>query len=87
MGNNVLCDLLDYGNEYIEFFSTKEQFARNYLSVIDVFIKEHIIIRQAFDISKDWKILNSLKNSRRDDSTLVKSTTELVNDGKIEIDK
>ena len=71
MGNNVLYNLFDYGNKYIENISTKEQVARNSLSVIDAYINENILLRQEFDISEDGKWLNSPKNSRRNDSTLI----------------
>ena len=50
MGNNGLYNLLDYRNEYIENISTKEQVARNSLSVIDDSIKKKIILRQDYDI-------------------------------------
>ena len=53
MGNNVLYNLLDYGNEYIENISTKEQVARNSLTRIDASINENILLRQDIDIFED----------------------------------
>ena len=55
LGNNVLYNLLDYGNEYIENLTSTEIMARNSLSVIDASINEKIILRQDFDISEDGK--------------------------------
>ena len=37
LGNNVLYNLLDFGNEFIEKMFTKEQIARNSLKVIDAY--------------------------------------------------
>ena len=73
--NNILYNLLDYGNEYIKMSSTKEQVARSSLSVIDASINEKIILRQDFDISEDGKRLNNLKKLRRNDSTLIINAT------------
>ena len=87
MGNNVFYNLLDYENEYIENISTKEQVARNSLSVIDASINENIILRQDFNISEDGKRLNSLNNLRRNYSTLIINATESINDREIEIDE
>ena len=56
MGNNVLYNLLDYGNEIIEKITSKEQVARNSLLVIDTSINENIILRHDFDISEDEKM-------------------------------
>ena len=53
MSNNVVYILHDYRNEYIENISSKEQVARNSLSVIDASINKNIILRQDFDISED----------------------------------
>ena len=53
MGNNVLYNLLDHGNEFIEKLTSKEIIARNSLSVIAASINEKIILRQDFDISED----------------------------------
>ena len=85
LGDNVLYNLLHYGNEYIEKVSTKEQVARNSLSVIDVSINKQIILRHDFDISQDRKGLNSLKHSRRNDSTLIINAIESINDREIKI--
>ena len=85
LGDNILYNLLHYGNEYIEKVSTKEQVARNSLSVIDVSINKQIILRHDFDISQDRKGLNSLKHSRRNDSTLIINAIESINDREIEI--
>ena len=87
MGNNVFYNLLDYENEHIENISTKEQVARNSLSVIDASINENIILRQDFNISEDGKRLNSLNNLRRNYSTLIINATESINDREIEIDE
>ena len=62
LGNKILYNLLDHGNDYIENITTKEQVACNSLTVIDV--KEKIILRQDFDIFEDGKRLNSLQNSK-----------------------
>ena len=51
MSNNVVYILHDYRNEYIENISSKEQVARNSLSVIDASINKNIILRHDFDIS------------------------------------
>ena len=53
LGNNVIYNLLDYGNEFTEKLPSKEIIARNSLSVIDASINEKIILRQGFDISED----------------------------------
>ena len=45
LGNNVLYDLCDYGNECIEKLITNEQIARNSLSLIDTSINEKVILR------------------------------------------
>ena len=87
MGNNVLYNLFDYGNEYNENISTKEQVARNSLSVIDTPINERFILRQDFDIFEDGKRLNNLKNSRRNNFTLIINAAESINDREFEIDK
>ena len=86
MGNNVLYNLFDYGNKYIENISTKEQVARNSLSVIDAYINENILLRQEFNISEDGKWLNSPKNSRRNDSTLIIDAIYSINVKEFEID-
>ena len=61
MGNNVLYNLLDYGNEFVEKLSANEIIARNSLSVIDASIDESIVLRQDFDIPEDGKRLTYLK--------------------------
>ena len=71
MGNNVLYNLLDYGNEFVEKLSSKEIIARNSLSVIDTSNDEKIAIRQDFDISEDGKRLTNLKITRRNDTTSI----------------
>ena len=71
MGNNVLYNLLDYGNEYIEKISLKEIITRNSLSVIDASIDEKIALRQDFDISEDGKRLTYLKTARINDTTSI----------------
>ena len=65
LGNNVLYNLLDYGNEYIENISTKERDIRNSLIVIDTSIKDNIRLRQEFDMSEDGKRLSDLKNQEK----------------------
>ena len=62
MGNKILYTLLDYRNEYIENIETKEQVARNSLSVSDTSLNENIILWQDFAISEDENKLKSLKN-------------------------
>ena len=86
MGNNVLHNLLDYGNKYVENISTKKHVTRNSLSVIDISINENIILRQDFDIYENRNILNNLKNSKRNISTLIISATKSINDREIKID-
>ena len=46
LGNNVLYDLIDYGNKFIENLTLKEIIVRSSLSVIDASINEKIILRQ-----------------------------------------
>ena len=87
MGNTVLKKLLSYGKEYMKKISRKEQVVRNYLSVIDASINENIILRQDFDLSENNKRLNSLKNSRKNDCTLIINATGWTNDRKVEIDE
>ena len=87
MGNIFLYNLPDYGNEYIEKISTKEQLVRNSLSVIDASVNEKIILRHDFELSEDWKGLNSLKNTRRNDTTLITNATDSKNDREIDIDE
>ena len=48
---------------------------RNALSLIDASINKDVILRQNFDISEDGKILNNLKNSRRNEPTLISNAT------------
>ena len=61
-------NLLDYGNKHIENNLIKEEIARNSLTIIDARIKEKIKLREDFNLSKDRKFLNSLKNLRRRDT-------------------
>ena len=61
MGNNILYNLLDYGNEFVEKLSANEIIARNSLSVIDASIDESIVLRQDFDIPEGGKRLPYLK--------------------------
>ena len=75
MVSNILHNLLDYENEYIENISKKEQVIRNALSLIDASINKNVILRQNFDISEDGKILNNLKNLRRNEPTLISNAT------------
>ena len=53
LGNNVIYNLLDYGNEFIEKITTQQQVARNYVSVIDAFVNEMIALRQNFNIFRE----------------------------------
>ena len=53
LGNNVLYNLIDYGNECIEKITTNKQVTRNSLSLIDTYINEKIILRQEFDTSEE----------------------------------
>ena len=85
MGNNVLYNLLDYGNEFVEQLSSKEIIARNSLSVIDTSNDENIAIRQDFDISEDGKKLTNLKIARRNDTTSIVNIIELIDNGENEI--
>ena len=48
---------------------------------------EILHFKKDFDISEDGKRLNSLKNSRRNNSTLVIDATESIKDRDIEIDE
>ena len=86
LGNNVLYNLLDYGNEYIEKLSSKEIIARNLLSVIDASIDEKITLRQDFDISDNGKRLTYLKTARRNDTTSIFNIAEIIDNRIIEID-
>ena len=86
MGKNILYNLLDYGNEFIEKISSKEIIARNSLPVIDASIDEKIALRQDFDISEDGKRLTNLKTTRRNDTTSIVTITELIDNREIEID-
>ena len=61
LGNNVLYYLLEYGNGFIEQITSKEQGARNSLSLIGDYIIEMIILRQDFEISEDGKRLKVFK--------------------------
>ena len=65
--NNVIHNLLYYGNEYIEKLSVDEDKARNSLLLIDSSINENINLIEEFDVSDKVKTLNSLKNIRRND--------------------
>ena len=56
LGNNVLYNLLDYGNKFIERLTSKEIIARDSLSVSDASIIKKIILRHDFDISEDEKM-------------------------------
>jgi len=58
---------------------------RNALSLIDASINKNVILRQNFDISEDGKILNNLKNSRRNEPTLISNATLSIKDREIEI--
>ena len=53
--NNVIYNLLDYGNEFIEKLTSKKIIARNYLLVIDASINEKIILWHDSNISEDGK--------------------------------
>ena len=53
--NNVIYNLLDYGNEFIEKLTSKKIIARNYLLVIDASINETIILWHYSNISEDGK--------------------------------
>ena len=53
--NNVIYNLLDYGNEFIEKLTSKKIIARNYLLVIDASINETIILWHDSNISEDGK--------------------------------
>ena len=48
LDNNVLHNLLDYGNEYIEKISFQEGRTRNSLLIIDSFIDEKVKLRDDF---------------------------------------
>ena len=61
-------NLIDYGNKYIEKNLIEEEISRNSLTIIDARIKEKIKLREDFNLSKDRKFLNSLKNLRRRDT-------------------
>ena len=87
MGNNAIYNLLDYGQELIDNLTSKETIARNSLSVIDASINENIILRHNFDKSEDGKKLTSLKNTRRNDTTLIINSTESTNNREMEIDE
>ena len=71
MGNNILYNLLHYGNEFVEKLSSKEIIARNSLSVIDASIDEKITLRQDFETSEDGKRLTYFKTIRRNDTTSI----------------
>ena len=87
MGNNVLYNLLDYGNEFIEKITSKEIIERNSLSVIDASINKNMLLRQDFDLSEDGKRLTSLKTTRRNDITLIGNITESIDNIEFEIDE
>ena len=70
----------------IENITSKEQVARNSLTVIDTSIKEKSILKQDFNISEEGKWLNSRKNSRRNDCILIINVIESITDREIEID-
>ena len=55
LGNNVIYNLLDYENEFIEKLTSKKIIARNYLLVIDASINEKIILWHDSNISEDGK--------------------------------
>ena len=61
MCNNLLYNLLDYRNEFIETLTSKEIIARNSLSVVEASINEKIILGHDFDTSEDGNQLTSLK--------------------------
>ena len=86
LGNNVLYNLLDDGDDFIEKLSSKEIIARNSLTVIDASNDEKIALRQDFDISEDGKRLTNLKTTRRNDTTSIVTITELIDNREIEID-
>ena len=72
-------NLLDYGNKYIEKNLIEEEISRNSLTIIDARIKEKIKLREDFNLSKDKKFLNSLKNLRIKDTTSIIQVTYEIN--------
>ena len=75
MGDNLSYNLCDYVNKLIENLTTNEQVARDSLSLIDTSINKRLILRQEFDISEEGKRLTSLKNTRRNYTTLIINAT------------
>ena len=63
LGNNVFHNLVEYGNEYIEKLSVKEDMARNYLLMVHSSINEKVKLGEEFDISEEGTELHSLKAS------------------------
>ena len=72
-------NLIDYGNKYIEKNLIEEEISRNSLTIIDARIKEKIKLREDFNLSKDKKFLNSLKNLRIKDTTSIIQVTYEIN--------
>ena len=75
MGDNLSYNLCDYVNKLIENLTTNEQVARDSLSLIVISINKRLILRQEFDISEEGKRLTSLKNTRRNYTTLIINAT------------
>ena len=86
LANNVLYDILDNRNIFVEKLVSKEIIAHNSLSLIDAAVDKKIAQRQDFDIFEDGKRLNNLKTARRNDITSIVDITELIDNRKIEID-
>ena len=74
LGNHVSHNLLDYGNEYIEYVSLKVGMARNSLLVTDFSIDEKVKLREKVDILEEGKELHSLQNIKRRDMTPITSS-------------
>ena len=87
LGNNVLQNILDYSNEYIEKLPVKEDIARNSFLVIDSYIDEKVKLREEFDISEEGKELYSLESIRRRDMTPITIMTNEIFNYELKIDE
>ena len=87
LGYNVFHNLLEYGNEYIKKLSVDEDKVHNYLLLIDSSINEKINLREEFDVSDEWKELNSLENIRSNNQTPITNMLDIILNRDLRIDE
>ena len=76
MGNNVLYNLLDCGNEKIENISVEGETICNSLHIIDSSINEKVKSKFNFAISEEGKQVIKLKEYRRRDATIIDESND-----------